>query len=466
MKVTRSDIRLKANPRRVIPMYFQLGNVDRVKRVVNRIMTLSDIDIVEQLESVFEKFEHRHKNFSRVLIDNFYRTEKLINIDISCSDDKKLLIGSYFTNEYSIQSAALFNPSIVSHFDQSDSNDIELKFILSLRATGERHISSIEFREGKVSSEGEVHLAKESDIAVTASKYERKEYTLNFLKTCLTDASIAELDLVNKLPEKFNIIELNKYKVDGQEYNNIDELIDSNYECLFHEDLDLSERVLFPLSNSESMGMEDARFVRFTDDNGELTYYATYTAFNDRKIQTKLITTKDFLKFKISTPCGSAVQNKGFAIFPRKIEGKYCITSRLDSENMFIMFSDDMHVWDNSQILQIPEEPWEFIQLGNCGSPLETKEGWLLLTHAVGPMRRYVISAMLLDLKDPSKVIKKMKEPLLEPNEDEREGYVPNVVYSCGSIIHKKNLIIPYAMSDTTCGFAKVTLDELLNNMN
>jgi predicted GH43/DUF377 family glycosyl hydrolase len=242
-------------------------------------------------------------------------------------------------------------------------------------------------------------------------------------------------------------------------------LADSNYEVSFHADHRVSERVIFPVSKNESRGIEDARFVQFFDNQQECTYYATYTAYNGHTILPQLVKTKNFINFNIVTLNGKAIQNKGMALFPRKIGGRYTMLSRQDGENNHIMFSDNLHFWQKSQVIQEPEYPWEFIQIGNCGSPLETNEGWIVLTHGVGPMRQYCIGAMLLDLEEPSKIIARLDLPLLAPHEKEREGYVPNVVYSCGAIIHNDELIIPYAMSDINSGIATVDVNELLGSM-
>ena len=283
--------------------------------------------------------------------------------------------------------------------------------------------------------------------------------------------------LLGQLPEVFTYNEL-KNKIESLRttpvfpvtrqnkiFEVMDWLINSNYEINFHPHHRISERVIFPVSKNESRGIEDARFVRFIDDNGEVTYYATYTAYNDLTILPQLITTKEFLKFNIITLNGKAVQNKGMALFPRKIDGRYVMLSRQDGENNHIMFSDNIHFWQESKIIQEPTRPWEFIQIGNCGSPLETDEGWLVLTHGVGPMRQYCIGAILLDLENPAKIIARLEEPLLSPHEEEREGYVPNVVYSCGAIIHNNELVIPYAMADVMSGIATVGVRELINAM-
>ena len=282
--------------------------------------------------------------------------------------------------------------------------------------------------------------------------------------------------ILNQLPEDFTYneliekIEILRAKPQFSEANQkrtfkaMRWLADSNYEVSFHADHSISERVIFPVSKNESRGIEDARFVQFFNDTGEVVYYATYTAYNGT-ILPQLIETKDFIKFNILTLNGKAVQNKGMALFPRKIGGRYAMLSRQDGENNHIMFSDNIHFWQESQIIQEPEYPWEFIQIGNCGSPLETNEGWIVLTHGVGPMRKYCIGAILLDLEKPTKIIARLDEPLLAPHEKEREGYVPNVVYSCGALIHNNELVIPYAMSDINSGIATVAVKDLLNCM-
>jgi len=240
-------------------------------------------------------------------------------------------------------------------------------------------------------------------------------------------------------------------------------LADCNYELRFPDNIAVSERLIFPVSPNETNGIEDARFVRFTDDDGSVMYYATYTAYNGRSILPQFIETQDFLHFRILTLNGAAVQNKGMALFPRRVAGRYAMLSRQDDENLFIMFSDSPHHWSDPQVILRPCEMWESVKVGNCGSPIETEAGWLVLTHGVGPMRKYCIGAVLLDLNDPTQVIGRLREPLLSPEGTEREGYVPNVVYSCGSLLHGRELILPFAISDRVCAIASMSLDELLS---
>lgn len=430
--IQRLTPKLFPDPKRVLLQFFEL-NPARTKKVIQRVFSLDEKEVINILNKVFNDFSKRHKNFEEIILSNFKKVEKYIQSPDLMSRDRKMLIGSYFSKEYSISAAALFNPSMVPHPDQSKIEKDSLRFVMSLRATGEGHISSIEFREGIIDKNSEVHLQKKSRY-ITQPK-------------------------IIKLKQDEILIEKLKYTANSK--SEIKDLLDSNYICNFSDDVQLSERVLFPYSKSESVGMEDARFVRFNDKN-DFTYFGTYTAYNGRKFRTQIIETKDFRNFKIGTLHGNAISDKGMALFPRKINNKYVITSRQDSENIFIMLSDNIYYWNDAKIIKSLDQPWEYIQVGNCGSPIETNKGWILITHAVGPMRKYVISAVLLDLENPSKVIGSLTDPLIEPNEEEREGYTPNVVYSCGSLVHRNNLIIPYAFSDSACGFASIKIPELL----
>jgi predicted GH43/DUF377 family glycosyl hydrolase len=395
------------------------------------------------------------------------------------SDVQRDLIGAYFTKEYSIESAALFNPSIVPHPDQSHLKKGSLRFIMSLRATGEGHVSSIVFRSGVLDRHNRFLFDPISDFVETPDLQLDAVYKRNPFQRKLNEMGAGNeitAHILNQLPEDFTYNELiEKIRIlrATPQFSEADQkrtfkamrwLADSNYEVSFHADHSISERVIFPVSKNEGRGIEDARFVQFFTATGEAVYYATYTAYNGT-ILPQLIETKDFIKFNILTLNGKAVQNKGMALFPRKIDGRYAMLSRQDGENNHIMFSDNIHFWQESQIIQEPEHPWEFMQIGNCGSPLETNEGWIVLTHGVGPMRQYCIGAILLDLAKPTKIIARLDEPLFAPHEKEREGYVPNVVYSCGALIHNNELIIPYAMSDINSGIATVEVKELLNCM-
>ena len=433
--IKKLSTKLFPDSKRVILLPFELNEV-RTIRVINMVSSLEESEVQIILNRIFKEFSDRHRYFEEIIFSNYLRIEKYIPKSVNMTTDRKMLLGSYFSKEYSICSAALFNPSIVVHPDQSGINEDSLRFVISLRATGEGHISSIVFHEGVIDKNSNVRLNDEIRYSTLPNyiKLNRKE-----------------------IPDK-------KLKYDNKSSSAINDLLDSNYKCSFSNKIPLNERVLFPNSKSECVGMEDARFVRFHDKENQ-TYFGTYTAYNGKSFRMQLIETRDFQNFEISTLHGNAIKDKGMALFPRKIKNNYVMTSRQDSENIFIMFSKDIHFWNDAKIIRTSEYSWEFIQLGNCGSPIETSSGWILITHAVGSLRKYVISAILLDLENPSKVIGALNEPLIEPDDQEREGYVPNVVYSCGSITHKENLIIPYAYSDSSCGFAKIGINELLKKM-
>ena len=396
------------------------------------------------------------------------------------SPERQMLIGAYFTNEYSPESAALFNPSIVPHPDQSGLPKGALRFILSLRATGEGHISSITFRIGTVSAQHRITLAPPVPFVMEPERVPNAAYVKGLFAHKLEEAGVQNdfcRRVLDKLHEDFTLKELHAVLLaSGLTEDTSDAtatraargillLAESNYEVHFTPDSQISQRVCFPSAPSQSNGIEDARFVRFLNDDGGFSYYATYTAYDGKITLPQLLETPDFLHFKFRTLNGPAVQNKGMALFPRKINGQYAMLSRQDDENILIMFSANLHFWSGPKILLSPAQPWEFIKMGNCGSPVETEAGWLVLSHGVGAMRKYCLGAFLLDLNDPTRVIGRLREPLLCPNEAEREGYVPNVVYTCGSLLHEHELIIPYAMSDSATSFATVSLDELLAAM-
>jgi len=443
-------------------------------------MSLSETAAKNLIAQIMIDFSGRHEDIGHIFERHLNEVKDYLPRDAMLSDVQRALIGAYFTKEYSIESAALFNPSIVPHPDQSHLKKGSLRFIMSLRATGEGHVSSIVFRSGVLDRRNTLLFDPISDFVETPDLQLDPVYKLNPFRRKLNEMGASNeitAHILNQLPEDFTYNELIEKigilrakpqfseTIQNRTFEIIRWLADSNYEVGFHPDHSISERVIFPVSKNESGGIEDARFVQFFNDNGEVVYFATYTAYNGITILPQLIETKDFIKFNILTLNGKAVKNKGMALFPRKIGGRYAMLSRQDGENNHIMFSDNIHFWQKSQIIQEPELPWEFMQIGNCGSPLETAEGWIVLTHGVGPMRQYCIGAMLLDLENPTKIIARLHEPLLAPHEKEREGYVPNVVYSCGAIIHNNELVIPYAMSDINSGIATVAVDELLSCM-
>ena len=478
--VIRKNILFTPDSKRVVTRYFMNGN-ERTKTMISRIMLLSDKQVIETLEQTLREFARRHRNISKVFFAHCKKIKGLIeemqiNFD-DLSQDRKMLIGSYCTMEYSIESAAFFNPSIVEDFDQSDLESGEKRVIISFRATGEGHISSIVFRRAILDKNNDLrvmNIGKNIDKAEIVNKvlYNKKRF-LNKLEEMNTSYKYIEC-IMHDLPEEFEYVVLKDLvnialadsTIRQERRTALEEVIwlaDSFYDLEFKHDSDITERVIFPISESESRGIEDARFVRFIDDDGSDRVMATYTAYNGHAILPKLISTEDFYTFRVMPLHGVGAQNKNLALFPRKIKGQYAMLSRIDGVNNYIMFSDRPTQWNHPMILQEPRYTWEFTQIGNCGSPLWTSDGWLVITHGVGAMRRYCIGASLFDLDDPTKEIGRLKEPLLSPQEDEREGYVPNVVYSCGSIIHNNSLILPYAVSDYSSTYGVVDLVDLID---
>jgi len=479
LKVKRKANKILGDTSRVISLLHLPDEKYRIVKIIQRIMSLSETAAKNLLSQTMVDFSGRHEDIGHIFERHLNEVKDYLPQDTMLSDVQRALIGAYFTKEYAIESAALFNPSLVPHPDQSHLKKGSLRFVMSLRATGEGHVSSIVFRSGLLDRQNTFLFDPISDFVETPDRqldpvYKRNPFQIKLNEMGADNEITAHI--LNQLPEDFTYTELiEKIEIlrakpqfseahQKRTFKEMRWLADSNYEVSFHPDHRISERVIFPVSNHESRGIEDARFVQFFNDTGEVVYYATYTAYNGT-ILPQLIETKDFIKFNILTLNGKAVQNKGMALFPRKINGRYAMLSRQDGENNHIMFSDNIHFWQESQIIQEPEYPWEFIQIGNCGSPLETNEGWIVLTHGVGPMRKYCIGAILLDLEKPTKIIARLEEPLLAPHEKEREGYVPNVVYSCGALIHNNELVIPYAMSDINSGIATVAVNELLNRM-
>ena len=480
LKAIRQKLNFNPDESKVITKTLDIEKV-RIYKIINRILDLSDNKIKQLLEQVINNFSSRHIiNIKRVFKDNFDKINS--QLDITTYNDlpleKKLLIGSYFTMEYSIESAALFNPSIIPYPDQGKLDEGELRVIISFRAVGEGHMSSVVFKEGIIDSNGNIIMGKDSNLVEIANDvYGAPNSKKDFIFK-LKDLNFYQYakKILDELLDEFTLDELKKSIEYFKNNNDMTPLHDrtidilfwlerSNYEIEFDEDIHLSERIIFPRSTTEIRAIEDARFVYFTDEKGEGRFYGTYTAYDGFNILPQLIETKDFFRFKISTLMGEGSQNKGMALFPEKINGKYAMISRNDAENLYIMFSDNIHYWRNKIPLREPKFYWEFVQIGNSGSPLKTEKGWLLLTHGVGPMRIYSIGAILLDINDPSKVIGEIDEPILIPEESERNGYVPNVVYSCGSILHNEYLVMPYAMSDSRSGVVKFKLKNILDRM-
>lgn len=482
LSIERQTTKIYPDLKRVVARFFFNGEA-RAKAIINLVMAMSDAEVDITITPILREFSKRHRNITRIferhcdkLKDLFASLQLLYD---GTAYKRKLLIGSYFTNEYSIESAAFFNPSLVEDVDQSGLEEGEKRVILSFRAVGEGHISSIAFRQGTINKNNDITLVppgnyvEEAEI-IRNALYHKSTFFQNAVSIKLPDPVWREVQ--NSLPDTFEYMALKQVIREMQQRYQVDHLLkkalerllwlaDSYYELNFSLDTDISDRVIFPYTEAENRGIEDARFVRFTNEHGEVMYYATYTAFDGITIQPKLLQTKDFYNFKILPLYGEGAQNKNLALFPRKIKGKYMMISRIDGINNYIMYSDKINIWESPQILQTPKYPWEFVQVGNCGSPIETAEGWLLMTHGVGPMRTYCLGASLFDLEDPTREIGRLKEPLLMPNKDEREGYVPNVLYSCGSMIHNDELIIPYGLSDYASSFATVNLERLLERI-
>jgi predicted GH43/DUF377 family glycosyl hydrolase len=482
--VTRTKVRFAPDPDRVITKAFIPGEHifpdghSRAKLVIKRILAVPEAEVASTLAATQDQFAHRHRDLTAALEQNFDLVAHHIDNPGGLSRERRHLIGAYFTHEYSIEAAALGNPSLVRAPDQSGLKPGEQRFVVSLRAIGEGHVSSIEFRSGVIDSQANITVDEPSGHTTTG---DRRAPTYDNHVFC---TKLAELDALNEiadrvldsLPPYFTLEELEAAvqdldrqgidrSISAQTTRTIHWLAASNYETTFAEGSQISERVIFPAGPTESHGMEDARFVRFTNDDDSVIYYATYTAFDGFQILPQLIETPDFVSFRIATLNGSCAQNKGIALFPRMIDGRYAALSRHDNENNYFMISDNVRFWHETEKIQEPERPWELMQLGNCGSPLETEAGWLVITHGVGPLRRYTLGAILLDAQDPLRVIGHLNEPLLAPTEDERDGYVPNVVYSCGSMIHGNHLVLPYGFSDVGAGIATVSLDDLLTRL-
>lgn len=477
MKATRLDLTLHPEPRRVLFRPFMPDSEDRCTKIIGRVCALSDSQVREELARVLAEFRSRHLDLRGMLLKRFESVQRFALMDVPFSDDRRQLIGAYFTQEYALESSAVFNPSMVWHPDQSGLTEGHKRFVLSLRSLGEGATSCITFRSGSVDGDGHLRIDPTMpyvDIPeVCPSRlydgdlFGKKlfelgllhDFTRGILDTLGAGFTLEELEARLQLALQEERGSREDHSSDAQ---GMMALAQANYEIYFEADKPLSARVIFPSTRAERKGIEDARFVEFRDEEGERTYYATYTAFDGEVFFPQLLETRDFLHFKSSTLNGPAVKNKGMALFPRKINGRYAMLSRQDNENIYLMYSDMLHFWFTKELLMRPTYTWEYVQLGNCGSPLETEAGWLVLTHGVGPMRRYTMGAILLDLEDPGIIIGRLREPLLSPDENEREGYVPNVVYSCGAAVHAGQLILPYAMSDYASTFATVELDALL----
>ncbi|MGH9157386.1 MAG: glycoside hydrolase family 130 protein [Acidimicrobiales bacterium] len=479
--VRRIPQRLDADASRVITRLFVPGqegfdNQDsRAAAVLTRLMALDDHEVQESFDGVVARFADRHRH----LLDTFRRHAReladRLGPECSLSDTRRLLLGAVFTCEYAIEGAALCNPSLVAHPDQTGVPEGSLRFVMSVRAVGEGHRSSIGFRIGTIDAGGHPAVDPPPPLATTGttgsapfeaavfrreldrlgSGGENADYVLDTLGDRFTRA---------ELEERLGRLEghLRTRKHGRRTISDIRRIAERTYSVIFPDTTTLPERVLWPAMGAESNGMEDARFVRFTADDGAVSYLATYTAYDGSEICQQLLETNDFATFTSSPVVGPAAANKGLALFPRRIQGRFAALSRSDRETNAVAFSDSLCEWPDSSVFQLPERAWEVLQLGNCGSPIETDDGWLVLTHGVGPMRTYSIGALLLDIDDPTKILGQLRETLLSPEPDERSGYVPNVVYCCGALVHGGTLVIPSGIGDSAVAMATVPVAELL----
>ena len=481
VEVERLDIRLNADPSRVLLRPYATSGPIQANHVLTRLLAMTEEQVSACWQSTLAEFGQRHRDYQGAVLRRFRElVHPVLPHDEDLSEARRCLLGAAFSMEYSLECAALFNPSIVPHPDQSGVAAGSLRFVLSLRATGEGHVSSITFREGAIDAAGEVtmepgHRHVTGPQAAVEQRYEAEPFfrMLGELGLCGELALLARTELSS---ESFTFGELEhtlrklremrrgrstEADNDLAASERVLSLARSNLSVSFPAEVPIGEQTLFPFTPSQCNGIEDARFVRFEDG----TYYGTYTAYDGRNIMPQMVATRDFRDYRFLILSGAAVQNKGMALFPRKVNGLYTMLGRQDGENCFFSQSEDLRFWSEKRLMMRPKFPWEMVQVGNCGSPIETDAGWLLLTHGVGATRKYSIGVVLLDKDDPSKVIGRLPEPILSPNADEREGYVPNVVYTCGGITHGDHLIVPYALSDSASRFARIKLKELLNAM-
>jgi len=480
LTVTRTNIELRPDPARVFFRPMGFASRERITRIIARVMSLTPAQVGAETARLAQGFGHRHHQLEAFMLKRYEHVKDMLVLDAAMSRERQLLIGACFSQEYALEAVALFNPSIVADPDQSALPAGALRVIISLRATGEGHISSLVFRSGIVYADGRLELLPPSRYATAPEQTPDPEYDKALFEKKLQELGLFDVfvqTMMQALQPVFTFEELNKVatlmrrknRLMTQEQQSVLQgvlaLARANYLIRFSSRQQISERVIFPSSPAESNGIEDARFTPFRADDGQVTYYATYTAYDGRLMFPQLIETKDFLSFKLCTLNGPEVQNKGMALFPRTINGHYAMLGRQDGENLFLMYSDMLHFWYDKTLLMRPAQPWEYVQIGNCGAPVETPEGWLLLTHGVGPMRQYAIGAALLDTERPERVIARLPYPLLAPADNERDGHVPNVVYTCGYLVHAGHVIIPYGMSDSCVGCATVRLDELLNEL-
>ncbi len=480
--VRRTDIRLSPDQNRVVLRHLRFGTNEEYVRIILRALALPEAEVRRTLDDVLAEFSSRHRRLTERFMTRFHHVEHFLPPASDPSEARKLLIGSYFLFEYSVESAGLFNPSILPHPDQSGLREGSLRFLMSLRSTGEGHISSISFRSGVLDAHNKISLDPVSRFLAEPEQTENPTYHKSLFGQKIAEMGLAGPrveSVMNGLGETFTLADLrNRLRESLEEtalYRRFEDdpvagglwlLAKSNYEVRFPPDLDISECVILPVTPLQSNGIEDVRLVAHREEDGKINYFATYTAYDGRNVLPQLFVTDDFRHFKFTTLNGPGAQNKGMALFPRKIQGHYAMLSRKDGDSVFLTYSDNVHFWPEAQRIMEPLYPWEFVKMGNCGSPIETEAGWLVLSHGVGPLRKYCLGAFLLDRNDPSRVIGRLREPLMRPEGIEREGYVPNVLYTCGALVHGEKLVLSYGMSDRVTGFASISLETILSALS
>ncbi len=472
-------VSLAPNVRRVVSLPFHLADPVQIEAVFRCVEQLPDREIHKLLKKLYERFGDRHGRLEADLEDNFRTASESVQRSARLARERRQLIGAYCTMEYSIEGAALFNPSIVPHPDQGEAPAGGLRFIMSLRAVGEGHMSSTVFQTGTISPSQGFSLDMPGEYTARTRIRTDQNYETAMCRRKLTEMG-ADGPGVHAVLERvgatFTLKDI-EYAVMQERRRHADDprfdegvasllwLVNANYELKLGENERVGDLVIFPRSDSERRGIEDMRLVRFVDEDKSVRYFGSYTAYDGHHILPMLMETKDFRILRMHTLNGACAQNKGMALFPRRIKGHYAMCSRIDGRRLFLMLSDMVHFWETATVLAEPRHPWEMRLMGNCGSPIETDEGWLLFTHGVGPMRRYSIGAMLLDRDDPLKVRGRLKLPLLEPRDQDREGYTPNVVYSCGALVHEDTVYMPFAVSDSSTRVATVPLAVVLERL-
>jgi predicted GH43/DUF377 family glycosyl hydrolase len=475
--MVRLDIRITGSDKRVLALPSIPGQLEALRASFHRAEGLALADAMREVKEIRRVFNRRHRNLSASLEESYLAACLSLGVEPIHADPYRSLLGAYFTMEYTLEAAALFNPSIVLHPDQRGTPAGGLRFVMSLRAVGEGHLSSTVFREGTIDPDGGVTLDSAPPRAVRAKGTPDARYLKQFFRCKLGDLGMdmAKADRVlGRLGEWFTYDELTA-EVTAARHGSHDSaegilegvmaLAHANYILSLPTGSRISELVMYPQSPYEARGIEDLRMVRFTEPDGSGSYYGTYTAYDGRRILPMLVETDDFRTINVRTLNGNCALGKGMALFPRRIRDRYVMCSRIDGQNLYLMYSDRVTFWETAELLAEPSAPWEYRLIGNCGSPIETSEGWLMLTHGVGPMRQYSIGAILLDLEDPRKIRGRLREPLLVPPESLRDGYVPNVVYTCGALLHAGRLYLPYAVADELTMMARVDMDELLRRL-